>query len=342
MPSRWMAEYEPQAALLLHWPCQIETWGSALQEVEQVFMQIVLTLQGQGLIIACHDAACRDMLQHRLREQGISDAGVALYVCPYDDIWVRDYGPFSVVCDGQSGLLDFQFDGWGHRYPSAKDDRVSRTLHALGAFGTRPLRRIDRILEGGGVETDGQGTILSTRSYLARSLPGCSMSAVQAELRHYLGCRRLLCVEEGQLSGDDTDGHIDMLVRFVAPDTLLYTACDDPGHPDYPTLKAMARQLGTWCQHDGTRYRLLPLPVPPWWSCEVVSPRNYTNFLISNRCVLVPGYGDSIADAKARQVLQSCFPRRRVVQLQCTALMRQGGGLHCAILPIAALTYAKG
>lgn len=339
---RWPAEYERQQAVLLSWPHQHGVWGADLARVQETFTALCLALPARlQRIIVCYDRGQEKQLWEQLRGHGVPPEVLSLYVCPSDDVWVRDYGPLSCLAREQGLLLNFRFDGWGGRYPADRDDQLSRTLHGLGAFGPRRMRRNEQVLEGGGVETDGQGTVISSRSYLQRSMPDHSLAAIRQWFQHHLGCHRLLLVEDVCLHGDDSDGHVDMLVRFASPQLLLYSSCDDPEHPDYPALRSLAGQLRAWRRADGARYRLQAVPVPPWRADDAAA-RNYVNFLISNDCVLMPCYDCPSADALAQRRVQSCFPGRRVAGIPCTALIRHGGGVHCVTLPLFAAQSQSG
>ncbi|MEA3643453.1 MAG: agmatine deiminase family protein, partial [Lamprobacter sp.] len=295
-------------------------------------------------------------------------------LAPSNDTWARDHGPICVIdrASGQRRLIDFRFNGWGGKYPAELDDRITATLYAAGGFARLSENQLDSaakrasagpmsshaaaadacvhgadegiessqlVLEGGAIETDGVGSLLAVRRTIidpARN-PGWSQSEIEAELRDRLGLERFLWLEHGQLSGDDTDGHIDTLARFCDPQTICYAASDDPGDPNHPALERLAAELRALRQRNGKPYRLVPLPQPAPIHDEDGQrlPAGYANFLIINQAVLVPVYDDP-ADEIACERLAECFPGRRIEPLDCRPLIRQGGSLHCITMQLPA------
>ncbi|MEA3643972.1 MAG: agmatine deiminase family protein [Lamprobacter sp.] len=295
-------------------------------------------------------------------------------LAPSNDTWARDHGPISVIdrASGQCRLIDFRFNGWGGKYPAELDDRITARLYAAGSFARLSENQQDSaaklasagpmstthaaadariqsadqglesgplVLEGGAIESDGAGSLLAVRRTIVdpKRNPGWSQAAIEAELRGRLGIERFLWLEHGQLSGDDTDGHIDTLARFCDPQTICYAASDDPGDPDHPALERLAAELRALRQHNGKPYRLVPLPQPAPIHDEYGQrlPAGYANFLIINQTVLVPVYDDP-ADAIACARLAECFPGRRIEPLDCRPLIRQGGSLHCITMQLPA------
>nr|WP_242476706.1 agmatine deiminase family protein [Halochromatium glycolicum] len=301
------------------------------------------------------DPVQRDPVQRDPVQQG---RGQNLYgriqfaLAPSNDTWARDHGPITVIDGGTEDrvLVNFGFNGWGGKYPAALDDRITAAIHAAGGFAALTtahpnasahprLESSPLVLEGGAVESDGAGTLLAVRRTIvdpARN-PGWSAAAIEQELRERLGVARILWLEHGQLSGDDTDGHIDTLARFCDPETICYAASDDPNDPDHASLRLLADELRGLRRQNGAPYRLVPLPQPgPIFDAEGQRlPAGYANFLIINRAVLVPVYRDP-ADALACERLQQCFTGRRIEPVDCRALIRQGGSLHCITMQLPA------
>jgi agmatine deiminase len=236
-------------------------------------------------------------------------------------------------------LVDFTFNGWGGKFPAELDNQLTRRLHASGAFGDIDCRRINWVLEGGAIESDGQGTILTTRRCLLAETrnPGLTQEQIELLLRDRLGAQRVLWLEHGDLEGDDTDGHIDMLARFCDVNTIAYTACDDPSDSHYADLKAMEAELQALRSLRGEPYRLLPLPWPqPAYADDGHRlPLSYANFLIVNGGVIVPTYDDA-ADEKAIAMLQQAFPDREVIGVPALAIIIQHGSLHCVSMQLPA------
>ncbi|RMD71441.1 MAG: agmatine deiminase family protein, partial [Gammaproteobacteria bacterium] len=243
--------------------------------------------------------------------------GARTFDVPYQDTWVRDFGPLTVSGNGFR-LLDFRFDGWGKKHPYELDDQVTRRLHALGAF-TCPLASIDWILEGGSIDTDGQGTLLTTPC-LERRHPHLSRTAIEARLRTHLGAERVLWVE-GWIPGDDTDGHIDTLARFCSPDTLAYIQA--------PHLRPMEEALRSFTDPRGHPYRLVPLPLPDIRDRQGRPlPASYANFLILNGAVIAPTYRHPL-DAVAMERFREAFPGYDIVPIDAFPFIHQYGSIHC-------------
>ena len=246
-----------------------------------------------------------------------------------NDIWARDHGPITVYRNGQPVLLDFRFNGWGGKFPHELDDRITVRLHALGAFAATPLEPVDLILEGGSIETDGAGTLLTTRCLLNPNRNGLDRAALERRLGETLGISRFLWLEHGHLLGDDTDSHTDTLARFCDARTIAYQGCADTADPHYGPLQAMAEELRSFRTASGEPYRLIELPLPAPRRDERGNrlPAGYANFLILNGAVLVPTYGDPL-DAVALERLSGCFPNHDIKGVPCATLTHQGGSLH--------------
>lgn len=337
-PPRLPAEWEPQGAVLLTWPHDASDWGPLLPEVEPVFVRIAREIAlRQPLLVVCRDARHRALVLARLEQAGVDPLRLVTALHPSNDSWARDHGPIGVLTQRGPLLLDFRFDGWGGKYLADLDNALNAGLHGQGAFGAAPIKAIDLVLEGGAIETDGQGTLLAVRRCLLdpRRNPGISRASMEASLRRHLGIERFLWLEHGGLAGDDTDGHIDTLVRFSDPRTLVYQAADDPDDVNYSVLRAMAAELAALRDPQGRPYRLRALPAPR--SIRDASgdplPASYANFLIINRALLAPTYGDQ-ADGRALEVLASCFPGREVIGIDCRPLIQQFGSLHCVTMQL--------
>ncbi|MBL8250161.1 MAG: agmatine deiminase family protein [Candidatus Competibacter sp.] len=334
------AEWAPQDAILLTWPHADSDWRRHLSQADRNIAALAATISRYQLaVIGCRDDAHRQHVRALLLAAGADIGRCRLYAdVPSNDIWARDHGPITIYRDGQPVLLDFRFNGWGDKFPHALDDRITARLHALGAFGETPLEPVALILEGGSVETDGAGTLLTTRHCLLNpNRNGLDQATLEQRLRETLGINRFLWLEHGHLLGDDTDSHIDTLARFCDARTIAYQGCDDLADPHYEALHAMADELRAFRTAAGEPYRLIELPLPAARRDERGErlPAGYANFLILNGAVLVPGYGDPL-DALARQRLAGCFPEREVVGVPCSTLIRQGGSLHCATMQLPA------
>jgi agmatine/peptidylarginine deiminase len=256
---------------------------------------------------------------------------------PADDVWARDHGPITVFRDRRPVHLDFAFNGWGGKFDAARDNAITHRLAALQAWNA-PVETLDFVLEGGGIESDGAGTLLTTeRCLLAPTRnPGLAKAQIEEKLKGWFGLTRVLWLSRGDLVGDDTDGHIDTLARFCDPGTIAYQACDDRQDAHYEELAAMAVELAALRDAYGKPYKLVPLPLPdPIHDTEDGRrlPAGYANFLIVNGAVLVPVYGDR-HDAEALARLRPCFPGRELIGIDCRALIHQYGSLHCVTMQI--------
>ncbi|MGH8400513.1 MAG: agmatine deiminase family protein, partial [Gammaproteobacteria bacterium] len=335
---RLMAEWTPQSGVMLTWPRSDGDWSPDYTSVEHCHTQLAkeLSLREQ-VVIVCMDDRHAERIRQMVKAAGGRPERLHLFPCASDDAWARDHGPISVLKDGKPVLLDFIFNGWGSKYPHAHDNQLTLKLHTRGAFGATPVESIDMVMEGGGIEVDGEGTLLTTESCLLNPNrnPELKREQIESQLRHYLGVDRILWLKHGAIDGDDTDGHIDTLARFCDAQTIAYQACDDEADPHHAGLKAMEAELQTLRRKDGEPYRLVPLP----WPAAIHDdsgrrlPATYANFLIVNGAVLVPTYNDP-ADAGALKALAGAFLGRSIVPVMCRPLIYQYGSLHCVTMQL--------
>lgn len=251
----------------------------------------------------------------------------------------RDIKPKNIYLrdDGRPVLLDFGFNGWGLKFPADLDNRITRRLHERGVFGPVPCPPQGLILEGGSIESDGRGTILTTAECLlnANRNPHLRRGEIETELRSRLGAERFLWLENGYLAGDDTDSHIDTLARLCPEDTILYVTCDDEKDEHFTALSCMADELRAFRTRDGRPFRLIPLPWPaPRYDEEGQRlPATYANFLVINGAVLVPTYGDK-RDGAALDAVGQAYPNRAIIGVDCSPLILQHGSLHCVTMQL--------
>jgi agmatine/peptidylarginine deiminase len=329
---RLPAEWEPQSGVQLTWPHAQTDWAPRLGAVETVFAAIGAAIaRHESLLVVCQDVEHRSHVLAQLSRAGADLDRVQLGIAPADDTWARDHGPITVIEQGRPLLLDFQFNGWGGKFSAAQDNLLSRNLAAQGRFGTVPVEEIDLVLEGGSIESDGAGTLLTTRQCLLNPTrnPGLSQDEIEQRLRAHLGSGRVLWLAHGHIEGDDTDGHIDTLARFCDATTIAHVICEDPGDPQHAELAQMVDELARLRTLEGQPYKLIPLPLPAAiFEGGQRLPATHANFLVINGAVLVPVYDDP-ADAVAIERLSAAFPARTVVGIDCRELIRQGGSLHC-------------
>lgn len=333
------AEWQPQDGVIVTWPHPDSDWAEVLDRVEPGFVSMAAAISGvERLLVICRDPA-HERHVHGLLAHAQTNTGNVRYIhIKTNDTWSRDFGPISVVRDGKPELLDFRFNGWGGRYPADLDNAVNERLRESGCFAAG-LRRLDFILEGGSIESDGAGTLLTTQRCLLDSNrnPGDLETLTEALLGH-LPVRRILWLQHGMLIGDDTDSHIDNLARFVAEDALVYLQCEDTDDEHYEELHAMAAELSRFRTPGGRPYKLVPLPMPQPVFSRVDGrrlPASYVNFLIINGAVLVPQFNDP-ADETALRRLAECFPDRRVIGIDSCGFVEQNGGIHCLTMQVSA------
>lgn len=335
---RFPAEWAPQDGVQLTWPNDRGDWAPYLTQVEPVFVALAREIaRRERVLIGCYDDAHCAAVAQRLRAADIDLDRVRLVATPSNDTWARDHGPICIYEDEHPRLLDFTFNGWGGKYNADLDNRITAQLAAAGVFGDCPIEPVDLVLEGGGIETDGVGTLLTTTSCLLAPTrnPRLNQAQLETRLGDLLGVDRFLWLHHGHLEGDDTDGHIDTVARFCSADSIAYQGCDDAQDSHYPALAAMAGELRALRTRDGMPYRLIELPWPrPKFNPQGQRlPATYANFLIVNGAVLVPTYADP-ADTLALERLQEGFPDRAIVPIDCSALILQYGSLHCVTMQL--------
>ena len=332
---RFPAEWEPQSAVLIAWPHAGTDWAERLADVETTYVALVQAIARfeQALILVA-DEALQAHATRLLRAGGADMGRVRFENVDYDDTWLRDSGPITVRMGEGFRLLDFHFTAWGGKFEAGRDDRIVSELHHRGVFGRAVYRRIDFALEGGGIETDGAGTLLSTWHCLHERHPGLDRSEITTRLQDWLAQDRTLWLDHGYLEGDDTDAHIDTLARFAAPDVIVYQGCDDSADSHYREFQAMAAELAAFRTPEGQPYRLFELPWPrPILDGERRLAASYANFLIVNGAVLMPAYGDA-ADTLAAEIMSQAFPGREIVTIPCRPLIWQNGSLHCLTMQL--------
>ena len=338
MPSidaRFPAEWERQSAVLLAWPHEDTDWADRLAEVETTYVALVSAItRFERAIICVADEALERHASGQLEAAGVDLERVRFVRAEYDDTWLRDSGPITLREGDGYRLLDFRFTGWGGKFEASRDDALVETLERGGVFRHAGRTAIPFALEGGAIDTDGAGTLLTTWQCLNQRHPETSREELTEKLADWLRQDRVLWLDHGFLEGDDTDAHVDTLARFASPDSIVYQGCDDPSDSHYPHLRAMGDELAALRTADGRAYRLFELP----WARPILDEgrrlaASYANFLIVNGAVLAPAYGDE-ADARARAVLRDAFPDREIVMVPCRPLIWQNGSLHCITMQL--------
>lgn len=333
---RLPAEWEPQSAVQLTFPHANTDWADVLDEVIPCFVEIAVAISRyQRVLVVCQDVAyTRTLLQEAVQEN------LRLYQADSNDTWARDHGGITVLSrdtkaeQEQPLMLDFVFNGWGLKFPADRDNLITRRLHEQGAFAG-VLQHGGLVLEGGGIESDGKGTLLTTAECLLspNRNPHLTQTQIEDHLKVAFGLDRVLWLHQGYLAGDDTDSHIDTLARLCTPDTIAYVRCPDPQDEHYEALQKMEAELKTFRTATGEPYRLIPLPWPD--ACYDAAgqrlPATYANFLIINGALLLPTYGVS-QDQPALEAMKILFPDRDIIGINCRPLILQHGSLHCVTM----------
>ncbi len=335
MTVRLPAEWEEQDGVLLAWPHEESDWCDHLHLVEPVFIQIAKEVSRfeKVLIVAPETGS----IAEKLRNVDAVMERIVFRDFPTNDTWSRDFGPIT-ICEGNLPvLLDFGFNGWGLKFAANFDNQITARLASAGAFGNCPVRVPGLTLEGGSIESDGQGTLLTTAECLLNPNrnPHLDRKGLETQLNTLLGSDHFLWLETGYLAGDDTDSHVDTLARLCPDDTIAYVRCDDRQDEHHAALTRMEDELKNFRTKNGTPYRLLPLPWPKACFDEDGErlPATYANFLIINGAVLVPTYNDE-KDAAALEAVASAFPGREIIGVDCGPLVLQHGSLHCVTMQL--------
>lgn len=342
---RLPAEWEPHAGTWLSWPHNRSTWPHQLEVVEEAFAAMVRALAPHEAVhVNVLDEAQAARVRRRCDAAGVTGS-VHLHVLPTDDAWIRDYGALVVVRDRagrrERAATTWTFNSWGEKYPPWEHDDAAAG-HMAALLGL-PVFEGGLVLEGGAIDVDGAGLLLTTRSCLLppRRNPGWNEQAVTGRLRAFFGAERVLWLD-GRLAGDDTDGHVDTMARFVAAGRVLAVASDRADDPDRDVTQANLETLRAARTPRGERLEVLRLPAPaPVYDAGARLPASYANFYVANGVVLVPTYRDA-ADEEAVGVIGRCFPERRVVAIDCRDVVWGLGALHCLTQQIPAGDLAAG
>ncbi len=305
----------------LTWPHKDTDWAPILAEITAVYEEMAceISKRDELLIVAPEGTPLPSIINYQLS------------IINSNDTWARDHGFISVEENNQILLLDFKFNGWGEKFEAKKDNAINKHLYEQGLVKGTYEDHLDFVLEGGSIESDGKGTIFTTTCCLMaphRNQP-LTQAEIEKRLKTYLGAERVVWLNHGSLIGDDTDGHIDTLVRICPHDTIVYTGGDD----DHPDLALMEQELQALRTIEGKPYRLLKLPLPrPIYDGEDRLPATYANYLVVNGAVLVPTYAQPDLDARAMHIIGEAYPDRDILGIDCRAVIKQHGSLHCCTM----------
>lgn len=329
---RMPAEWETGDTVLLAWPHEATDWSYMLESVQRCYADIAAAIEPHArLIIVAPDVEpARKMLAALPQER------INYVTCPTNDTWARDFGPISLRSDSGSWLVaDYRFNGWGLKFAADLDNCVTPLLKSNGLIRADVDCRQNFVLEGGGIESDGKGTLMTTAhcQLSPNRNPWMTEEQIKDYLKEAFGAESIIWLRHGYLAGDNTDSHIDTLARFAPHDSIVYVGCDDPDDEHYSELQAMKAELQQAVTADGRSLNLFELPLPDAIYDEDGErlPATYANFLVLRDCVIMPVYGQPMKDELARRIIEVAY-EREVVTVNCSPLIRQHGSLHCVTM----------
>lgn len=328
---RLPAEWELDCDILMAWPHDQSDWNYMLPDIKQCYLNIINTFISAGhrvlLLIPNPDEPLLDTF-----------APSQLVKIKYltNDTWTRDYGPITLIDNNDTPrALDFTFNGWGLKFAANRDNLANSFLHKKNIIAS--LQNCQNfVLEGGGIESDGNGTILTAAQtqFSPNRNNGLSHKQIIEKISSSLHANQILMISHGYLADDDTDSHIDTLARFAPNNTIIYTGCSDPSDEHFMQLSLMKQELQSLRTPSGQPYNLIELPLPdPVYSDAERLPATYANFLATNKAVFLPIYGQPKKDLLAEQIIKIAFDKP-VYTINCSPLIRQHGSLHCATMQI--------
>lgn len=322
--KHFIAEFQPQSFVQIIFPHKETDWRDYLNEASQTFVDIIQTIsQYEKCVIICDNIK-------RVKRYFSNETNLEFIQYKTDDTWARDCSAVSIVEDGEIKLLNFTFNGWGGKFDAENDDKMSESI---SSFYKYEMKNVDFILEGGAIESNGDGLLLTTSRCMLSRNKGFDKDAVTNFLKSTLGADEILYLDYGYLAGDDTDSHIDTLARFIDKTTIMHVTCKDEDDEHYDELKQMQNQLEAFA--DKYNLTLIPLPMPEavYYDNERL-PATYANFLMINGAVLVPIYNVK-QDKQAIEIFKKSFPGRDIIPIDCSVLIRQHGSLHCVTMQFA-------
>ncbi len=327
---RLPAEWERQSFVQLTFPHKDTDWFPILDDVIECYYNIIKSItKYEPVLLLAQDM---DLAQSILGNL----SNIQILSCKSNDTWSRDHGFITCLDKDTFHFMDFQFNGWGLKYPSNYDNTLNRQLWAKGILKGKYVNNQDFVLEGGSIESDGKGTILTTTSCLLSQNRNSTLSRKEIEdkIKKYFGCKQVLWLESGFLRGDDTDGHIDTLARFCPNNIISYNKCKDRDDEHYEPFSKMEIELSKFRNINGEPYRLISLPFPDAIydeeGCRL--PATYANYLVINGALLYPTYNQPSLDYEAKSCLKQLYPDREIIGIDCKALIRQHGSLHCCTM----------
>ena len=324
LPAQW----EAQEFIQIVFPHKQTDWIEYLDEAIDTFINITKAIQKyqKVLIIAKELKKVKSLFPNK--------KNLTFVKINSNDTWSRDFGGITIKQNHQATILNFKFNAWGKKFQYNLDDNITTQLKLKGLLQSYKHKSIPFVLEGGSIDSNGEGIILTTSKCLLEKNrnPHLNKSSIEKNIKSFFGVKKVLWLDNGELVGDDTDAHIDTLARFVSNDTIVYQTCDDINDINYKDLKLMENELKSLTNIQGKKFHLIPLPsISPKYYKKERLPATYVNFLIINGAVLVPIYQD-INDKKTLDIFTKVFPKRDIIAIDCTTLIKQHGSLHCVTM----------
>ena len=327
--KRLPAEWEKQSFLQLTFPHAKSDWNYLLEEVSRCFVEIVLSAaKYEDVLVVCDDVI-------RVKSYFKTSKNIWFVEEKSNDTWARDHAGITVLEEKQPVVYDYIFNGWGNKFEAGLDNQITKRLFKKGIFQNCGIKSFDFVLEGGSIESDGRGTILTTTECLLSKNRNeyLSKEEIETVLKNDFGAKRILWLNHGYLAGDDTDSHIDTLARFCDENTIVYVGCNNPDDEHFEALRKMKQELEMFTNYKNEKYKLVELPMPD--ACLDAEgdrlPATYANFTIVNNAVLAPVYG-VVQDKYALEILANCFPNKKIIGVNCRVLIEQHGSLHCVTM----------
>lgn len=325
---RTPAEWEPHEATWLAWPHDLETWPNQIAEVEGLYLEIIEHLHvGEKINILVDNQQTKDYASQKLRTRGITK-NLFFHILETDSPWIRDYGPIFVIENGGSkSLIQWKFNAWGGKYPYQKDKLVPSKVAEI--LNVKPFKT-NLVLEGGSIDINGKGVLMTTEECLLNPNrnPNLKREQIEQALKNFLVVNKIIWLGKG-IEGDDTDGHIDEIARFVSANKIAISMDYDENSYNRKVLMENRERLRNATDENGKPFDIIELPMPSKVKAgKLTLPASYANFYIGNKCVLVPIFNDK-NDMKAVGILKDLFPERNVVGIPAATLIYGQGAIHC-------------
>jgi len=336
MTRYFPAEWHNQYAIQLTWPHENTDWEWVLPEIQSFYIQLInIILEHEHVILSVPNEDTITQVKNLLSNHPFQ---CHFYIAPNNDTWARDHGPISIYKDNQLAIADFIFNGWGNKFNASLDNQLTRRLFEQKAYPSQHIESLNFILEGGSIESDGNGCLLTTRQCLMNTNRNASLNQSQIEsyLSQHLGSEKFLWLKHGDLEGDDTDAHVDTLARFAPNNQIIFQGCQDPEDSHFDELQAMKEELKGFSNTQNEPFTLVELPWPdaqfePTDNQRL--PATYANFLFINGAVLLPVYGVK-QDEEAIRIMTQALPEHKIIPVNCSIVIRQYGSLHCLTMQI--------